>query len=95
MAKTTAPADKVAEAPAATDKAEAPKAAAIEATSTTTEQPSNKPLRIGQSVMVVCPEGRVLINNQTGTKFVPGQATQQTVTAALIRRVKDGDLRLA
>lgn len=54
-----------------------------------------QPLRLGTVVNVVVAPEVVLINNETGTRFVPGVPTPQTVTPTLIRRVEDGDLSIA
>ncbi len=52
-------------------------------------------LRLGDSVQVLAPAGTVLRNNETGGLFEPEQATPQTVTPTLLRRLQDGDLVLA
>jgi len=54
-----------------------------------------QPLRLGTVVNVVVAEGVILINNETGTRFVPGVPTPQTVTPTLTRRVDDCDLSIA
>ncbi|MFT4191677.1 MAG: hypothetical protein QM617_09175 [Comamonas sp.] len=51
--------------------------------------------RLGEQITVKVAEGAVLINNETGQPFAAGQATPQTVTVTLLRRLADGDLVLA
>lgn len=57
--------------------------------------PAAPALRIGDSVNVVVADGALLRNNESGTWFVDGESTPQTVTATLLRRLQDGDLVLA
>jgi hypothetical protein len=49
---------------------------------------------LGSVVTVVCPDGAVLRNNETGGLFEPGKPTDQVVTVTLLRRLADGDLIL-
>ena len=50
--------------------------------------------RMGETVMVQIAPGSLLRNNETGGFFAPGEATPQTVTVTLLRRLTDGDLAL-
>ena len=51
----------------------------------------NAPL-LGETIMVIAPEGRSLINNETGIEFVSNTPTSQLVTITTLRRLSDGDL---
>lgn len=51
-------------------------------------------LRLGEMVQVMVAPGMLLVNTETGGRFEPDQATPQTVTATLLRRLRDGDLVL-
>ena len=52
-------------------------------------------LTMGERVNVVCAEGVVLRNNDTGGFFEGGVPTSQLVDVTLLRRLRDGDLALA
>lgn len=47
---------------------------------------------LGGSCTVVVGDGLVLMNNETGAHFAPGEPTSQRVTTTLLRRLADGDL---
>lgn len=64
-------------------------------TDKTTPARSIDDLRIGELVDVVVQPNTVLINNEAGGPFECGVATPVTVTATLLRRLRDGDLALA
>lgn len=50
---------------------------------------------LGASCTVRVADGMTLTNTETGAHFAPGEATSQTVTTTLLRRLADGDLVLA
>ncbi|HEX7866539.1 MAG TPA: hypothetical protein VF555_16405 [Variovorax sp.] len=79
--------------PAAQSEAQQPDTQST--TTTTVAAKVSQPLRLGTVVDVLVADGVVLINNETGTRFVAGVRTPQTVTATLVRRIDDGDLTLA
>ncbi len=49
---------------------------------------------LGSTCTVRVADGLLLINNETGARFAPGEPTSQTVTTTLLRRLVDGDLVL-
>lgn len=52
------------------------------------------PPALGTACTVRVAAGIDLINNDTGTLFVPEQDTPVTCTVTLLRRLRDGDLTL-
>ena len=49
---------------------------------------------LGSTCTVRVGDGLVLMNNETGAHFAPGEPTSQRVTTTLLRRLADGDLVL-
>ena len=49
---------------------------------------------LGATCWVKVAAGVVLMNNETGTHFVPEVDTPVTITVTLLRRLQDGDLTL-
>lgn len=73
--------------------AKTPAAAAADIPATA-PAPAHRPMpRMGETVMVQLVPGRQLINNESGG-FFTAEATPQTVTTTLLRRIADGDLTL-
>jgi hypothetical protein len=57
-------------------------------------QPEPAAPALGATCLVKVAAGVVLMNNETGTHFVPEVDTPVTVTVTLLRRLQDGDLTL-
>lgn len=51
-------------------------------------------LRLGDAVTVQVPPGLLVRNNESGGYFANATPTPQTVSATLLRRLRDGDLFL-
>ena len=60
--------------------------------STPTHTQRIAPLRLGDSINVMAPDGVRLVNNESRGHFEPGVPTPQTVTVTTLRRLADGDL---
>ena len=47
---------------------------------------------LGTQIDVRVASGQLLLNNETGQRFVDGESTPQTVTVTTLKRLADGDL---
>lgn len=55
--------------------------------------PAPETLVIGEQIFVKVQPDVVLVNTETGARFVPDVATPQKVTTTTIARLRDGDLQ--